>query len=373
MKLDGPGGADHARGAVSETIRLATPAPFAWCCPRCRGALAAEGPDATACAACGARYACVGGIPDLRLPGPSWIDHEADRALARRWLAETADLDLEAAVRWIYASRPDWDAERIARRTREVMRGPARLADDVAGWLAPCLGGGPDDPFLDVGCGNGTLLAAAAAAGRPGIGIDVSMAWLVVAARMIAEHGGHPVLACAMAEALPLADGTVGGVVSLDVIEHVGDPAAYLREISRVARAGCRLALATPNRFSLTAEPHVFVWGVGWLPRPLQARYVRWRSGKSYDYNRLLSTREAMRLLRRCTRFDARLVVPPVSEHDIAQFPEGRARLARLYNRLASVRALRPLFLAVGPFFRVVGICRPDAGNGSGQHRTARP
>ena len=352
----------------TEVMSTSAPAGFAttppgfgaaalWRCPRCKGPLA-EGSDSLACDACAASYAVIGGIPDLRLPGPSWIDHEADRVQARRLLDETAGLGLEAMIRYVYASRPGWDEARIARRTREVMGGPARLRADITGWLQPCLAG--PGPFLDLGCGGGMLLAAAAAEGRHGVGIDVSMVWLVVASRMIAEHGGRPVLAAAMAEALPLADGALSGVISLDVIEHVADPAVYLREIDRVTGIGGHIALSTPNRFSLTAEPHVFVWGVGWLPRRLQARYVRWRSGKPYDFTRLLSTWEAARLVRRTTQFDARILIPLVDKGDIAHFSNWRARMARLYNCLVQAGGFRWLFLAVGPFFRILGVRRAD-------------
>ena len=89
------------------------------------------------------------------------------------------------------------------------------------------------------------------------LGIDVSMTWLVVAKRLISESCRQPVLAASLADALPLADDSVSCVVSLYVIEHVVDPRTYLSEISRVTKSGGYVALATPNRYSLTAEPHV--------------------------------------------------------------------------------------------------------------------
>lgn len=147
-------------------------------------------------------------------------------------------------------------------------------------------------------------------------------------------------------------------VISLDVIEHVADRQVFLREIDRVTRVGGRLALATPNRFSLAAEPHVSVWGVGWIPRRWQATFVRWRSGKSYAYTCLLSTWEAARMLRRNTTFSFRILLPEVSEEEIRHFPRYRQALARLYNRLIERSVLRRFFLAVGPFFRVVGVRR---------------
>lgn len=107
-------------------------------------------------------------------------------------------------------------------------------------------------------------------------------------------------MAAALGEALPLADGALSGVVSLDVIEHVDRPDAFLNEIDRVTRPGGRLALSTPNRFSLAPEPHVMVWGVGLLPRRYQARYVAWRSGKALPHGqrRASSNIEALHALR---------------------------------------------------------------------------
>jgi 2-polyprenyl-3-methyl-5-hydroxy-6-metoxy-1,4-benzoquinol methylase len=328
-----------------------------WRCPRCKGPLD-TGSRGLACAACSATYECVGDIPDLRLSGPSWIDHQNDRAQAHRLLEEAAGLSLEDTVRHVFSSRPDWDEARIALRTRQVMAGPERLRADLAGWLQPCVSSG--DLFLDLGCGGGSLLAAAAANGKQGVGIDVSMVWLVVASRAVVESGGRPLLAAAMAEALPLADHAVTGVVSLDVIEHVNDPGPYLREIERVTAPGGHIALATPNRFSLTAEPHVSVWGVGWLPRRLQKRYVMWRTGRPYDFTCLLSTWEAARLVRRLTLFDCRILIPTVPDEEIAHFGVHRARLARLFNRLVLSGWFYRPFLLVCPFFRLVGIRRQE-------------
>jgi SAM-dependent methyltransferase len=206
-----------------------------------------------------------------------------------------------------------------------------------------------------VGCGAGTLLAAAAAEGREGIGIDVSLVWLVVAQRLITAYGGQPVLAAALAEALPLADSSVSGIALLDMIEHVADPARCLSEMNRVTKSGGHIALSTPNRYSLAAELHVFVWGVGWLPRSWQEDYVRWRTGKVYKFTRLLSTREMARLLRQNTCFQFKLLIPRVPEDEIAHFPRYRAILAGVYNHLVSLGWTHWLLCHIGPFFRVVG------------------
>jgi 2-polyprenyl-3-methyl-5-hydroxy-6-metoxy-1,4-benzoquinol methylase len=323
-----------------------------WRCPRCRARLREER-DGLRCVSCASSYECIGGIPDLRIPGASWIDQEADRATARRLIAETEGQSLEQVVRHVYRCRPEWDEARISLRTRQFMAGPSRLRKDVSGWLQPATTGA--GPFLDLGCGQGVLLAAAAAEGRQGIGVDASLVWLVVAQRLIAEWGGKPVLAAAMAEALPLEDGAVSSVISLDVIEHVAEPGSYLTEIDRVTAPGGQVFLSTPNRYSLAAEPHVSVWGVGWLPRRLQKGYVKWRSGKSYDYVRLISASEAARLVHQHSQFLCEIRVPLMPEEEIAHFPAYRARLARLYNRLARLPQTHSVMRRIGPFFRIIG------------------
>ena len=43
--------------------------------------------------------------------------------------------------------------------------------------------------ILEVGCGSGGLLAAAARSGRSMVGVDIASRWLVVARRRLADRG----------------------------------------------------------------------------------------------------------------------------------------------------------------------------------------
>lgn len=323
-----------------------------WCCPICRGELVDDAEN-TECRACGHIFGRVDCIPDLRVAGPSWIDLDEDRRRAAALVRMGSSLGVAGLLRRVYGAR-GWDAGLVDLRTRQVLSASDRLAREIDDWLYPVFAAG--GPVLDLGCGTGALIVAAK--DRPVLGIDVSMTWLVVAARLIRAYGGRPVLAAAMAEKLPLPDSAVAGVVALDVIEHVGDPVACLREIDRVTRTGGHVALATPNRFSLTAEPHVFVWGVGWLPRRWQGAYVRWRTHKDYTYTRLFSTMEIKRLVKRHTALSGSILIPPVPDTELERFSPSRARLARLYNRSVRLGWLRPLLLVFAPFFHVLAVKR---------------
>jgi len=330
-----------------------------WCCPICRGRLAEEVKDTRlSCVRCGTPFDVIAGIPDLRVARPSWVNADADREAALQLERDTRGLSIEAVMRRVFARQPHRTDEEVEYRVRQVLASPARLRRQVQGWLRNVA---LTPGYVDVGCGPGLLLAASADEGVSGMGIDASLEWLVVARSMIEAHGGRATLCAALCEALPLPDGSAPAIASLDVIEHCADQRRHLREVDRIAAPSASFALATPNRFSVTAEPHVGVWGVGWLPARWQQRYVRMRSGKPYEFVRLLSVPGLKRLMKRETHFDGHFIVPQIADEEIELFAERRAQLARAYNRAAEHRVLHwPLF-AIGPFFRFVGVHRGDA------------
>lgn len=321
-----------------------------WKCPQCRGDLAATA-DALACAACGRAYPVVAELPDLRLGRPAWIDfgRDRDRALAVDALIRAEGL--EAGIADVFRTSRGFDAAKSRFRTRQVLAGADKYDRQIDGWLAATR----TMPLLEVGVGPGQMSVALARRGIAVHGIDVSMEWLMVAKHWLRQNGIAPQLATAMAEDLPVADGSVASYVSLDVIEHVGDQARYVREMARVLAPGGRYALVTPNRFSLAPEPHVGVWGVGYLPRPLQISWVRARTGTDYTFTRLLSPGAARRLFRREAGLDPDLHFPPIAAEEIALFPPFKARLARAYNRISAWRAFRRIAPLTGAYYRITG------------------
>jgi SAM-dependent methyltransferase len=100
---------------------------------------------------------------------------------------------------------------------------------------------------LDVGCGDGFLLGRAAAVCRRVVGIEPERSGAVLAREKLAGLAACDVL-LASGSALPFSSGSFDVVVMAEVIEHLEDPGATLREVARVLRPNGRIIVTTPRR-----------------------------------------------------------------------------------------------------------------------------
>ena len=322
-----------------------------WNCPSCHGDLQRNAANLH-CAGCAATYPLVCGVPDLRLLAPTWIDFEKDRRRAEIVNEISEQKGVEHAIYDVFRNSRHFSHDKSLFRVKQVYAGMEKYNKQIDGWLRPAMN---SSPILDLGCGPGLLSIAAARRGMNVAGLDVSIEWLVVAKHLISANGGAPELAAGLAQALPIKSGSLGGFVSLDVIEHVGDQQGYVNEIRRVlAPDGC-LAISTPNRFSLSPEPHVGVWGVGFLPVSLQAPWVKIAGGVNYEFTRLLSVNEAKRLFNSAGIFQIKFDFPPISDEEIEIFSGVKALLARLYNRIVRNDLLKKMAPFFGAYYRVTG------------------
>ena len=125
-------------------------------------------------------------------------------------------------------------------------------------------------PRLDVGCGDGHF-GQVALRGPTDVGIDPAIESL----REAKGRAAYRWLLAAQGASLPLADRSMGSVVSNSVLEHIPDVRAVLREIGRVLRPGGRLVFTVPN------PGYLLHLGVpAWLEKArlgaLGERYRRW-------------------------------------------------------------------------------------------------
>lgn len=319
-------------------------------CPACRGPLVVGDP-AWACPACSRSYRSLEGIPDLRTAEDDYLPNEADWDRATMLEAARDRLDFRGLLDLSYDLDPEVTPAARARQVGHILSAPARAKS----WVEALGAGLPDGPWLDLGCGSGSFLAAVGPSGRDLVGLDVAMRWLVVARKRLDEEGLDRVpLVCGNAERLPFPDRSFAAVVAGDAIEHIADQAATLAEVHRVMRPSGRLFLATPNRFSLGPEPHVGLWGVGFLPRAWMGPYVQIRRRGDFRAIRTLSYAGWRRMVGASPFGDATISCPTLPPDDFERMGRVKRALALAYNGLVGTSLGRALLRPVSPLFHIL-------------------
>jgi SAM-dependent methyltransferase len=108
--------------------------------------------------------------------------------------------------------------------------------------LARAAHGATPGRLLDVGCGGGHFMVAAAAHGWRAFGADLSREASVTARRTAGAR-----VVQADAEALPFRTGALDAVALVNVLDHTTRPLAVVREAARVLRPGGLVVVRLPN------------------------------------------------------------------------------------------------------------------------------
>lgn len=149
----------------------------------------------------------------------------------------------DAANPVVPATAPDV----LYRRLEDALRGgEAEVRADVTPYVRLAA---DQQPALDVGCGRGEFLAACRDAKIDARGVDTNER----SASDLRQRGFDVALAGVPECFAPYADGSLGSVLAMHVVEHL--PAdtlfALFRESARVLRRGGLLMIETPNAESL--------------------------------------------------------------------------------------------------------------------------
>ncbi len=129
-----------------------------------------------------------------------------------------------------------------------------RTAENSAAYLLPHLRAGQD--LLDVGCGPGNItldLAARVAPGRV-VGIDAALD-VIETASEASDRPEQVTFAVGDVYALDAADASFDVVHAHQVLQHLTDPVAALREMRRVLRPGGVVAVRDSDYASFTWAP----------------------------------------------------------------------------------------------------------------------
>jgi ubiquinone/menaquinone biosynthesis C-methylase UbiE len=323
-------------------------------CPLCQGLLQRES-DAFICVRDQRSYPVTFGIPDFRIHADHRTELPAEHALMARLLAEYPRRSFAELIELDPSLMPGLPAGLKARRRTHIESGAVRAKSslDKIQHLAPLPS---RDRYLEIGCGTGGFLVAAAHVFRTAVGLDVSLPRLVLAKKQLEEAGREAVLIGACAEYLPFPERSFQLVVGSDVIEHVKDPIEVLRQAHRVLVPGGATFLATPNRWSLTPEPHVNVWGVGFLPRTWRDSYVKLVQNVPYRDIDLLNWLELRRLLRQTQFSRWQILLPALPSEHTARLPAWARAAVPLYHALKDFSATKWLVYLFGPLFHVICI-----------------
>lgn len=275
-----------------------------WQCPSCAGKLITIDSDSWHCQHCNKAYPLILGIPDFRpASGRTELERQKEanrvKSLLSRFehdsFAELVDLhSTMIPERPGILGKLDRQLRLSANQRGEEKMNRLRTyltSSDIRKLISGCV--------LEVGCGVGDIIPFLARQATSVIAIDVAMDLLILSSKLIATYGvKNVILACVGAETLPFVSDCFGLVYASHVIEHLSDQKGSVREFYRVLRPGGGLYFDSPNRFSISYEPHVQLLGVGYLPRFLMDPYVRIMRSIPYTDKYLLSFTELRGLMR---------------------------------------------------------------------------
>lgn len=315
-------------------------------CPACHEDLASL-ERGRSCVKCDRFYPLVAGLLDLRLQSDRYLDLESERAVAQELAAIEASTNAIGLAERYFSSRPE------VKGRGAMFLAHVESAIDRGETLADLLPG--EGRVLEVGCGTGGMLVAARRRGITIEGLDIAARRLVIARRRLKDHHIHVPLILAQAERSPYRTGSFDTVVLDSVVEHLTDPFAAFRECARVLKPGGRLIVWSPNRYSIIKDPHVGLWGVGFLPRRLLRRYVAFRRG-AIEPIACLSARETKNLAM-AAGFRSIAIEPPRIDADWSKNRSFLRKILMWIYRTARISSpTKTLALAFGPLWSLTAI-----------------
>jgi ubiquinone/menaquinone biosynthesis C-methylase UbiE len=327
-----------------------------FCCPLCKGPLSAVA-DGFECGACQREYPVVAGIVDFRICEDPYIDIPSDRAKALRIASQSENLTFAELVSFYYSITPevpdDLARHYLTHHVAGTTRGEGILSRMKSYQLSHQAESGV--ALFDVGCGTGGFLAAASAKGASCVGADIALRWLVIARSRFRELHCHDVmLVCACADHLPFVSNTFDIVVAENLLEHCRDTTRVLAEFKRIRRASGAVMARTINRYAMAPEPHVGVWGVGYLPRALMNGYVKLVKGIPYEHIHLESFESLSQSIRSVEDQELTTRIPLITEADYAHHPQWKQQLFKTYSMLLRFPLLGSVMARLGPYIDIV-------------------
>jgi 2-polyprenyl-3-methyl-5-hydroxy-6-metoxy-1,4-benzoquinol methylase len=227
----------------------------------------------------------------------SLITRQEHEAFVARWGFDWRAPDLEAVKQRHAGTGLLWNIRFFGQtmpfakyEQRRCMHWKSYAEVEVYRQRADCLTGAvlqvtptcsPPATVLDLGCGDGLFTHLLALGGAKSIGLDPEPSAVQQAAERVAEEaargsypGPVPQFLAGCGESLPLEPASAHTVAMLDVIEHLPNPVAVLREVERVLAPAGHLVISTPAwQYGGWSDPiyHVCEYSISELAQQIQA------------------------------------------------------------------------------------------------------
>lgn len=181
----------------------------------------------------------------------------ASNAIARLFLHASHSSATQNLASFLGLAKPD----PAATPTKEIIRRPdlSRLTGlqdaSMGGWfnsetgeLVPGFAIDSDDVVVDIGCGAGGASMFCARQGASVHFLDLDAEKVAEAeARLAQISPGKCTGIVSDCTPLPLEDGTASKVIAMEMLEHVQDPMAVMKEMVRVGRPGALYLISVPD------------------------------------------------------------------------------------------------------------------------------
>lgn len=250
-------------------------------CPNCKGDLMIKA-GAFVCSNCVKRFPIINGIPDFRIYPDPYLSLVEDLKRVNLVLDKFNDFTFEQILHY-YWSFSDTTPNSLRAKYIAAAMFAEQKSETLLNSLVP-----PDSTssfsLLDVGCGTGGMLIAARKRGLKVVGADIAMRWLQITRKRFLDAGEDaPPLICCCADYLPFRSNQFDTIVLSQTFEFVKNQLLVSGETARVLKESGKTVIKTVNRFALSKDPYVHLFGIGFLPRRLQPDYARLLAGADYE------------------------------------------------------------------------------------------
>lgn len=267
----------------------------------------------------------------------------------------TEPLEAELAARidpWLEHMR--WRKDFATWRERRLYQ--ERYQSEHLAGVRAVLGDPAGRRILDLGAGMGGFSVALAQAGALVTALEYNGDYGAIVRLRGRRYGLDLPVVQSPGEALPFAAASFDLVCSWDVLEHVQDPAAVLREAHRVLRPAGAALLTAINRCAFR-DPHYHLPGLNWLPRPWAEAWIR-RAARGKE-DSPFGDRQALSAMHYFT-WGALVRLARATGFRVEDLAEKRLLAGALASRRPGRRRLRAVLRALGlerPAYRLARAC----------------